>query len=108
MIMFDSIANVNDYLSEHWLAEVFPSKLKDLAATWKELAAKGKETPVRGLVALNGAYLTELASLPERNHQDLPDLVTRAHQTLLRAVGFDANPLPSKPARPRHRSMSHF
>jgi hypothetical protein len=92
MTMFDSIANVNDYLSEHWLAEVFPSKLKDLAAAWKELAGKGKETPVRGLVTLNGAYLTELASLPEPTHQDFPDLVTQAHQTLLRAVGFDATP----------------
>jgi hypothetical protein len=92
MTMFDSIANVNDYLSEHWLAEVFPSKLKDLAATWKELAAKGKETPVRGLAGLNGAYLTELASLPESTHQDYQDLVTQAHQTLLRAVGFDTDP----------------
>lgn len=90
--MFDSIANVNDYLSEHWLAEVFPSKLKELAATWKDLAAKGKETPVRGLAALNGAYLTEIESLPESTHQDFHDLVTEAHQTLLRAVGFDTQP----------------
>jgi hypothetical protein len=92
MTMFDSIANVNDYLSEHWLAEVFPSKLKDLAATWKELAGKGKETPVRGLATLNGAYLTQLASLPERTAQEFADLVTQTHQTLLRAVGFDATP----------------
>ncbi len=93
MNMFDSIANVNDYLSEHWLAEVFPSKLKDLAATWKELSTKGKETPVRGLAALNGAYLTELGSLPERTHQEFTQLVTQSHQTLLRAVGFDATPV---------------
>ncbi len=91
--MFDSIANVNDYLSEHWLAEVFPSKLKELAGTWKELAGKGKETPVRALAALNGTYLTELASLPESTHQEFADLVTRAHQMLLHAVGFDAQPM---------------
>ena len=90
--MFDSIANVNDYLSEHWLAEVFPSKLRDLAATWKELAGRGKETPVRGLATLNGAYLTQLASLPERTDQEFTDLVTQTHQKLLRAVGFDAMP----------------
>jgi hypothetical protein len=90
--MFDSIANENDYLSEHWLAEVFPSKLKDLVATWKELASKGKSTPVRGLAALNGSYLTELASLPESTHQDFNDLVTQAHKTLLLAVGFDTDP----------------
>lgn len=92
MTMFDSIANVNDYLSEHWLAEVFPAKLKGLAATWKELAAKGKPTPVRGLASLNGAYLTGLASLPEPTHQEFRDLVTQAHQGLLRAVGFDTQP----------------
>ncbi|WP_242657770.1 Eco57I restriction-modification methylase domain-containing protein [Mycobacterium kubicae] len=92
MTMFDSIANVNDYLSEHWLAEVFPAKLKDLAATWKELAAKGKPTPVRGLASLNGAYLTGLASLPEPTHLDFRDLVTQVHQELLGAVGFDTQP----------------
>lgn len=92
MTMFDSIANVNDYLSEHWLAEVFPAKLKDLAATWKELAAKGKPTPVRGLASLNGAYLTGLASLPEPTHQDFRDLVTQVHQGLMGAVGFDTQP----------------
>ncbi len=89
MSMFDSISNVNDYLSEHWLAEVFPAKLKDLATTWKELASKGKATPVRGLVSLNGEYLTTLASLPQSTHPDFADAVTEAHQTLLRAVGFD-------------------
>ncbi|OBS02863.1 restriction endonuclease subunit M [Mycobacterium gordonae] len=90
--MFDSIANVNDYLSEHWLAEGFPTKLKDLAAAWKELAGKGKATPVRGLATLNGSYLTDLASLPEPGHQDYADAVTQVHQKLLRAVGFDTEP----------------
>lgn len=89
MSIFDSVSNVNDYLSEHWLAEVFPAKLKDLAMIWKELASKGKATPVRGLVSLNGEYLTMLASLPQSTHPDFADAVTEAHQTLLRAVGFD-------------------
>jgi hypothetical protein len=89
MSIFDSISNVNDYLSEHWLAEVFPAKLKDLATTWRELASKGKATPVRGLVSLNGEYLTMLASLPQSTHPDFADAVTEAHETLLRAVGFD-------------------
>jgi hypothetical protein len=30
--MFDSINNVNDFLSDHWLAEVFPTRLKRLTA----------------------------------------------------------------------------
>ncbi len=42
MTMFDSIANVNDYLSEHWLAEGFPTKLK---AEFVNL----NEAPLRGI-----------------------------------------------------------
>lgn len=92
MTVFDSIANVNDYLSEHWLAEVFPTKLKELAKAWKERADRGKATPVRGLATLNGSYLVDLASLPELARQDYVDAVTGIHQNLLSALGFEANP----------------
>lgn len=92
MIVFDSIANVNDYLSEHWLAEVFPTKLKELAKAWKERADRGKATPVRGLATLNGSYLIDLASLPDPVNQDYADALTGIHQNLLNAVGFEANP----------------
>ncbi|MFH5211494.1 restriction endonuclease subunit M [Antrihabitans sp. NCIMB 15449] len=87
--MFDSIANVNDYLSEHWLAEVFPNKLRDLAKTWKERATQGKDTPLKGLVAINGNYLTALAGLPEPSSAGFADAVTATHRDLLIAMGFD-------------------
>lgn len=87
--MFDSISNVNDYLSEHWLAEVFPNKLKDLAKEWKERAAQGKDTPTKGLSSVSGAYLTALGELPEPTHADYIDVVTETHRTLLKAAGFD-------------------
>lgn len=89
--MFDSIANVNDYLSEHWLAEVFPNKLKDLAKTWKERTTQGKDTPPKGLMAINGNYLTALAGLPEPSSVGFVDAVTATHRDLLSAMGFDGS-----------------
>lgn len=89
--MFDSISNVNDYLSEHWLAEVFPAKLKDLGKDWKERATQGKHTPVKGLVAISGNYLRALGDLPDPTHPDYTATVSEAHRDLLRAVGFETS-----------------
>lgn len=86
--MFDSVSNVNDYLSEHWLAEVFPNKLKDLAKGWKELDSQGKNTPVKGLSAISGNYLTALGKLPEPTQTDYVASVTDLHRMLLGGVGF--------------------
>ncbi|MDV8023814.1 Eco57I restriction-modification methylase domain-containing protein [Rhodococcus sp. IEGM 1330] len=88
--MFDSIHNANDFLSEHWLAEVFPSKLKDLAKGWKERAEQDKPTPLRGLSSIAGAYLKELADLPPVGASEYPSRVTEVHTGLLAAVGFQA------------------
>ncbi|MEK8070721.1 restriction endonuclease subunit M [Rhodococcoides navarretei] len=88
--MFDSIHNANDFLSEHWLAEVFPSRLKDLAKGWKERAEQDKPTPLRGLSAIAGAYLKELADLPPVGASEYPSRVTEVHTGLLAAVGFQA------------------
>lgn len=88
--MFDSVSNVNDYLSEHWLAEVFPNKLKDLAKGWKELDSQGKNTPVKGLSAISGNYLTALGKLPEPAQTDYVASVTELHRMLLSAVGFES------------------
>jgi hypothetical protein len=87
--MFDSISNVNDYLSEHWLAEVFPTKLKDLGKDWKERASQGKETPVKGLVTVRGSYIRALGELPDPTNPDFVAVVTDAHSKLLRSVGFE-------------------
>ncbi|QXW01954.1 Eco57I restriction-modification methylase domain-containing protein [Rhodococcus globerulus] len=88
--MFDSVSNVNDYLSEHWLAEVFPNKLKDLAKGWKELDSPGKDTPMKGLSAISGSYLTALGKLPDPTQPDYDTSVTELHGMLLSAVGFDS------------------
>lgn len=90
--MFDSITDANDFLSEHWLAEVFPNRLRELARGWKERAEQEKPTPVRGLSKISGSYLSDLADLPDPVSDDYDDAVERLHAGLLDAVGFDAAP----------------
>ncbi len=91
--MFDSIHNVNDFLSEHWLAEVFPSSLKKLSGQWKEWAEKGKSTPVKGLSAIAAGYIRDLGDLPDPALDTAPTRVTELHTTLLDAVGLKAEPV---------------
>ncbi|OPX17061.1 restriction endonuclease subunit M [Gordonia sp. i37] len=90
--MFDSIHNVNDFLSEHWLAEVFPSSLKTLARQWKEWSEQGKSTPVKGLTAIASGYIKDLGDLPW-DGDTLTDRVTELHAVLLDAVGLKADPV---------------
>ncbi|MAU84681.1 MAG: restriction endonuclease subunit M [Gordonia sp.] len=90
--MFDSIQNVNDFLSEHWLAEVFPGKLKDLSKRWKELADQDKKTPLRGLASMSGGYLKALGDLPTPQASDYGQRVTELHTGLLAAVGLEVEP----------------
>ncbi|ASR03334.1 Eco57I restriction-modification methylase domain-containing protein [Gordonia rubripertincta] len=90
--MFDSIQNVNDFLSEHWLAEVFPARLKEHSRRWKELADQDKKTPLRGLSSISGQYLGALGDLPSPASADYVGRVTELHVELLSAVGFEAVP----------------
>ncbi|WP_032399099.1 Eco57I restriction-modification methylase domain-containing protein [Rhodococcoides fascians] len=89
--MFESIANVNYYLSEHWLAEVFPNKLKDLAKTWKERAAQGKDTPIKGFMSVGSRYLNALADVPDSESAGFSEAVTESHRLLLTAMGFETS-----------------
>mgnify|MGYP006866345584 FL=1 len=91
--MFDSIHNVNDFLSEHWLAEVFPTNLKNLARQWKEWAEQDKPTPVKGLATIASTYIRDLGDLPAPATDTIDARVTELHSTLLAAVGFTADPV---------------
>ncbi|MET9199594.1 restriction endonuclease subunit M [Gordonia sp. NPDC003585] len=91
--MFDSIHNVNDFLSEHWLAEVFPSSLKTLTRQWKEWSEQGKSTPVRGLSSIAAGYIKDLGDLPDPTADTLADTVTELHGMLLDAVGLKTDPI---------------
>ncbi|CAJ64954.1 MULTISPECIES: Eco57I restriction-modification methylase domain-containing protein [Frankia] len=102
--MFDSIHNVGEFLSDHWLASVFPGQLRTLTKEWSERDAHGKPSPLRGLVAASGPFAKAKGRLPEPR-QDAEARVSRAravagaaelveaagalHDLLLTAAGFD-------------------
>lgn len=91
--LFDSIHNVNDFFSAHWLAEAFPSKLSVLAKQWKTQAASGKASTPQGLLSLAAGYLTGLAELPTETGDTFADELTDLHLTLLNAMGIPGRPV---------------
>ena len=74
--MFDSINNVNDFLSDHWLAEVFPARLKDLTARWRDNSEHAKPVPVGALSSVATPYLAALAELPPPDDETYVQAVT--------------------------------
>lgn len=86
--MFDSIRNVGDFLSPHWLAEAFPGKLKTLTKEWRERTEHGKHNPMRSLTGISGKYLDAKARLPQPADDDFTDAVTALHAMVLTALGF--------------------
>jgi hypothetical protein len=91
--MFDSIRNVNDFLSEHWLAEVFPARLKDLTTRWRDQAEHGKPVPLRMLGSIATPYLGALTQLPAPDDEAYVDAVTELHGSLATALGFSPAPV---------------
>ncbi|ACU98479.1 Eco57I restriction-modification methylase domain-containing protein [Saccharomonospora viridis] len=90
--MYDSIRNVGDFLSPHWLSEAFPGKLRQLSKDWRERATKGKHSPLKALSTVAGKFLAAKALLP-RPHQDgYSEAVTELHILVLKALGFEAAP----------------
>jgi hypothetical protein len=92
MTMHDSIRNVGDFLSPHWLDEAFPGKLKDLVKEWRERSEHGKHSPLRGLYSSSGAYLAAKANLPKPGEDGYAAAVTALHTLLLAAMGIEAAP----------------
>ena len=88
--MFDSIRNINDFFSTHWLAEAFPAKLRDLSKDWKARADKGKQSPLQGLSSASAKFLTARASLPDVKDDSYLAEATSLHSLLLEAVGIHA------------------
>ena len=80
MTRFDSIVVGNDLVSEHWLAEQFPTAVAALRAGWKEREELGKVTPRSGLTALAGRFGAALVTA--REHGDEARL--RALHTAIR------------------------
>lgn len=89
---FDSIVNVGDYFSDHWLAEAFPGKLKALTKQWREREEHGKHSPLTGLTQAAHRYEQARADLPRRGSDSYLDSLTRLHQLILEALGYPAEP----------------
>ncbi|WP_007023732.1 hypothetical protein [Saccharomonospora iraqiensis] len=90
--MYDSIRNVGDFLSPHWLSEAFPGKLKDLTKEWRERATNGKHSPLKGLSGAGGRFLAAKAALPKPDRDGYAEAVTALHGLVLEALGFEPAP----------------
>ncbi|MGJ7908232.1 Eco57I restriction-modification methylase domain-containing protein [Actinopolyspora sp. H202] len=90
--MYDSIHNVGDFLSPHWLSEAFPGKLKTLTKEWRERANHGKHSPLRGLSGISGRFVNAKAALPAPREADFGRAVTELHGILLEALGITPDP----------------
>lgn len=90
--MYDSIRNVGDFLSPHWLSEAFPGKLRALTKEWRERTEHGKPSPLRGLTGITARFLRAKADLPRPHEEDYSRAVTTLHTLLLDALGFEAEP----------------
>jgi len=87
--MYDSIRNVGDFLSGHWLSEAFPGKLKTLTKEWRERVEHGKHSPLRGLSGVSGEFQKAKAALPQPHEDGYTAAVTELHSMLLRALGYE-------------------
>lgn len=66
MTSYDTVVVGNDLVSEHWLAERFPTTVKALRAEWKDREQHDKRTPRTGLTGLRSRFTARLTTLRER------------------------------------------
>jgi hypothetical protein len=86
--VFDSIHNVGDFLSPHWLAEVFPRRLKELHADWAERSSHEKGEPWHGLIRASEPFGKVRARLAEAANGQLAPATRELHDVLLAAAGY--------------------
>ena len=87
--MFDSIHNIGDFLSPHWLAEVFPRRLKDLHTDWAERSSHGKAEPWHGLIRASEPFSKMRVRLGEAANGQLAAAMRELHDVLLAAAGYE-------------------
>ena len=89
--MFDSVQNTGDFLSPHWLSEVFPNRLKDLHADWAERHAHGKADPWHGLIGAAAPFAKAKGQLTEASNGRAADANRQLHEVLLGAAGYEVS-----------------
>ena len=82
MSSHDSVVVGHDLVSEHWLAEQFPTTVRTLRAGWKEREEHGKASPRSGLSALAGRFGARLARLREQGQRQDDEALRQLHASL--------------------------
>ncbi|WP_243790792.1 Eco57I restriction-modification methylase domain-containing protein [Saccharopolyspora gloriosae] len=84
MSSFDSIVVSGEFVSEHYLVEQFPARVRTLRKTWAEREELKVATPRSGLLAVAGSVVSSLTAAREGRAGELPELYRR----LRVALGF--------------------
>ncbi|MEU5529297.1 class I SAM-dependent DNA methyltransferase [Micromonospora chersina] len=89
---FESLTNRGEYLSAHYLAEILPTTLKGgLLKQWSDDEKANRVTPRAGLRGLRRTYFDAKTELADDEFFD-PERLSKLHQDLLRALGFEPQP----------------
>ncbi|MGI8309331.1 DNA methyltransferase [Saccharopolyspora hattusasensis] len=89
MSAFDSVVVTGDFVSEHYLSEQFPTRVKALRKDWAEREEVKVATPRSGLTGFAGTAARLLASARERADQDV---LRKFYRKTRRALLLDAEP----------------
>ncbi len=87
--MYDSIVNSSEFLSDHWLAEGFPARLKVLGKQWSEQDEQGQQSIPKSLAGATNEYTLLKTDIPEPSSPDYATSATALNYLLLAAMGFD-------------------
>lgn len=108
---FDSLLNAGEYLSAHYLAEVFPKELKRTRlAAWTALEKAGERSPRTALRGVSASYFAARAVLAE---DEATATVRRRrldqlHTDLLAALGFaEASQVERRSITVEHSGVEH-
>ncbi len=82
--MFDSIANRNEYFSDHYLDSVIAGDLTDLRKRWKEAEESGDATTRTRLGSLRGPLFEAKGRLKDGS----PEALREANSLVLEAFGY--------------------
>ncbi|WP_424185355.1 Eco57I restriction-modification methylase domain-containing protein [Actinokineospora sp. G85] len=69
MSAYDSVVVEGEFVSEHFLAEEFPAKVRTLRKDWAEREGNDDPTARKGLASLGGRYVAALTNGRERTRQ---------------------------------------
>ncbi|WP_226966976.1 Eco57I restriction-modification methylase domain-containing protein [Streptomyces phaeolivaceus] len=87
VVAFEAIVNRNEYISAHYLAEVFSKDLVDLRKRWTAVDRSGQPTSRAGMRNLGRDYFKAKVRITEKGDFDGSDL-RRLNDALLAALAY--------------------